>query len=404
MISKRKVFLTLLISPFLSLSAQNDYARNQDDTSLIRAGFESREAIEMIALCNSYTFLDLYDSDAEIIPEHYKKLFTSPSNALDNTFQVYQKDQIAVINFRGSTTHPASWIENLYSAMIPAKGKMTIGNIEHHYVFAEDDRASVHTGYALALLIKSAELISQIGKLNEQGIYDIFLTGHSQGGSLATMAHAFFTHLPDSVISSSNVFKTYVFGSPMCGNNIFAEDYNELYAKSGFSFRIANHADIITKMPLKYNSENHFSAENIFGWVTGTKQFDLKQLGIDLIVSQFSRGISGYINKSNTMIRKLLSLYMGNIEIPAYVSDINFSETGNLIEIGPFPYPHIELDSSNVHPSEIHQFKKTETGTYVRSEPGFFQHKPYNYYVAMLQLYSEPAYRKLKVKVLPENL
>jgi hypothetical protein len=281
---------------------------------------------------------------------------------------------------------------------------MTIGNTEHYYVFAEDERASVHTGYALALLIKSSELINQIGKLNELGIYDIFLTGHSQGGSLATMAHAFFTHLPDTVISSSNVFKTYVFGSPMCGNNYFAEEYNELFAKTGYSFRITNSADIITKLPLRYSNESIFSADNIFGWVTGAKEFDFKQLGLDLILSQFSRGISGYINKSNTMIRKLLSLYMGKIEIPAYVTDINFSETGNLIEIGPFPYPHIELDSSMVSPAEIHQFKRTETGTDVRNEPGFFQHKPYNYYVGMLQLYAEPSYHKLKVKVLPENL
>ena len=63
-----KKILTLLLSSFLTsvVSAQHV------------AGFQAQEARDLIQVCNSFTYLDLYGSDASIIPADTKK-FILPS-------------------------------------------------------------------------------------------------------------------------------------------------------------------------------------------------------------------------------------------------------------------------------------------------------------------------------------
>ena len=64
----------------------------------------TNEAKNMAAIINSFTFLELYKSDKNIIPEGYKKRFTSGIFGMDNKYQIYQTTTKAVINLRGSTT------------------------------------------------------------------------------------------------------------------------------------------------------------------------------------------------------------------------------------------------------------------------------------------------------------
>ena len=78
-------------------------------------GFDNEEVKACIAICNSYTFQDLYESDHNILPKSYHKIYTSEVVGLDNMFQVYKKDKVGVISFRGSTSKFASWVENMFS-------------------------------------------------------------------------------------------------------------------------------------------------------------------------------------------------------------------------------------------------------------------------------------------------
>ncbi|MEZ5068263.1 MAG: hypothetical protein R2847_07085 [Bacteroidia bacterium] len=84
-------------------------------------GFNKEEMRDMIAICNSFTFIDLYKSDEAIIPR-VNKVYTSGVFGMDNRYQVYKNGNVAVINFRGSTAKQVSWLENIYASMIPAKG------------------------------------------------------------------------------------------------------------------------------------------------------------------------------------------------------------------------------------------------------------------------------------------
>jgi hypothetical protein len=64
--------------------------------------FDKEEALDMIALCNSFSFIELYNSDSMIIPKGYEKIYTSGVLGMENKYQVYKKGKIAVICFRGS--------------------------------------------------------------------------------------------------------------------------------------------------------------------------------------------------------------------------------------------------------------------------------------------------------------
>lgn len=370
----------------------------------LREGFEPNEAKALIAICNSYTFLDLYGSDTSIIPNEYHKVYTSEVIGMDNRFQVYENGLTGVISFRGSTANTSSWIENFYSAMIPAAGTMKINDQDRPYVFAKDTSAAVHSGYALATVLLSSAIIKQIKILNGKGIYHIIITGHSQGGSLAQMVRAYLENLPEGVISSKNVFKTYAFASPMCGNKTFAIEYNYRYKETNMSYTIINPADLVPQMPMPYKAEElTIDQEFIVDWIFGRETFDPNDL-LGLAIKKMEPALKNYIYSSNQLIEKFISVAYVSIDLPDYVKGINYYQTGAIRKLEPFPYPEIEVDTTGMNEQELEELVLKEDGKYYKKEPSFFQHKPYNYYVAILREYFSRDYRELERLYLPENL
>eukprot|EP00871_Galdieria_phlegrea_P000331 jgi/Galph1/1299/GphlegSOOS_G6073.1 len=75
----------------------------------------------------------------------------------------------------------------------------------------------------------------------------IYMTGHSLGGALATLAagELAFRHRDWNI-------HMYNFGSPRVGNAEFANQYNQLVPHS---FRIVNDTDIIARIPRSHNFE-----------------------------------------------------------------------------------------------------------------------------------------------------
>ena len=389
----RKLILILSLLSSTSIFAQ------------LREGFDPDEAKALIAMCNSYTFLELYGSDSSIIPNGYQKTYTSEAAVLDNMFQVYTNDKIGVINFRGSTSKFSSWVENIYSAMIPANGVIYIDTYKFPYSFAKDTSATVHSGYALALVIFSPILLDQIQKLNDNGIYDILITGHSQGGALANLCRAYLENLPEEKLSSKNKFKSYAFANPMIGNKNFADEFHERYCETNMSYSIINPADLVPKMPIHYQEEGRLmSFQHLQDVVFGKETMDIRKLGLDYVMRKFEIGLTNYINFSNELIEKLISNSYTSIVMPEYTKDINYYQTGNIRELEPFPYPKILIDTTQVSKEELEKLNPDKDGKYYRKEPSFFQHRPYNYYVAILKEYFSKEFKELDPICLPENL
>lgn len=370
---------------------------------------DMKEAKEMLAICNSFTFLDLYNSDKEIIPGGYKKTYTSGTLGMDNKYQIYQNKKKAVINLRGSTAKKISWMENIYSSMISANGFIVLPEDTFFYKFASDTSASVHAGYALGVAFLAKGLISAIKSLNYDGIYNITLTGHSQGGSLAILIRAYLENLPKGTIDSKNQFKTFAFAHPRVGNKEFVAEYAN-YCKSNTNYSIVNTADFIPKMPLSIAEQETNSLQSIASLFFDKSSPSLKEIIGNKLGNMYENSISNYMKSSSESIHKNISKELGTIEMPPYKNEINYADMNNRIELNKFEYPKILKDSSILkNDSLMVIYSRDDEGNFednsvYKNEASFFQHKPYNYYVGFLKEFYPEEYKLLKMKYLPENL
>ncbi|HXD92006.1 MAG TPA: hypothetical protein VNX01_02270 [Bacteroidia bacterium] len=372
-------------------------------------GYNKAEVKDMIQLCNSFTFLELYDDDASILPPQYKKEYSSGIYGMDNKYQIYIKDKIAIINLRGSTDQKISWLENIYFAMIPAKGVITISGDKFHYCFAQDVNASVHAGYALGIAYMHNDIVYHINNLNKDGIYDFIITGHSQGGALANMLRAYLENLPPDQISKKNKYKTYAFAPPMVGNKVFINEYKNRYCTNNSSFNIINPADPVPDLPLSYNDTNYVEA-NLKKVLFNRESFSLKDLVTDGAANLLESKIVKIASILGTSTSGQISNDLGQVTLPHYTSDVNYHRIGNQVDIQSAIFPKVLKDSTILkNDSLMRVYKKGADGYFVNKdlyikEPWIYQHKPYNYYVTILKMYFPADYKALKIKYLPENV
>ncbi len=369
--------------------------------------FNREEARDMIALCNSFSFMELYGTDTTIIPKCYIKTYTSEALGMDNIFQIYKKDNIAVINLRGSTAKKISWMENIYSAMIPAKGVIKIQDEKFKYIFAKDNLAAVHAGYALAMAFLEKDLLINIKNLNEEGIFDFLITGHSQGGALANMLLAYLNNLPENKLSSKNSFKCYAFAAPMIGNKAFTEEYNERFCKTNISFNFVNPADLVPALPLSYKESSSFSQgvmSLLFDEASLAEKFK------DGAFLLFDKNLGNTVRRLSTSVAKQISNEVGTVTMPPFVEDINYYKLANRIEIFKSVYPKILKDSTILqNDSLMATYPRASNGHFInkelyKKEPMVYQHKTYNYYTSFLLKFLPEEYDLLDRKYLKENL
>ncbi|PIB35591.1 hypothetical protein BFP72_09395 [Reichenbachiella sp. 5M10] len=376
----------------------------------MKPGFAPDEARDLVALCNSFGFLEMYDSDADIIPVGYQRVFSSGVFGMDNMYQVYIKGQTGVINFRGSTDDQKSWLANFTSAMIPAQGEMMLRDRVFAYHMSEDTTAAIHSGYAVGLGFLQESLLGQVQALNARGIYDIYITGHSQGGALAILTMAYLHGLPEATLSSQNRFKTYAFANPMVGNKSFSIDYNRRFADTGWSFSVVNLADPVPKLPVSYMEEKALSRQGISSLLGAEEGFDTGELLKSAFLQTFERKATQYLQSFSSHANQRIAKDLGEVILPPYVDDINYYVTGVRKELYPFEYPKILRDSTILeNDSLMAVLPRDKQGYFVdeslyQKSPTFYQHKPHNYYVAVLKAYFPEDYQTLSVKCLPENL
>jgi hypothetical protein len=380
----------------------------------LEEGYSKKEVCDMIALCNSFSFQELFNSDAEIIPPEYKRIYTSPVLGMDNKYQIYRNGMVAVINIRGSTAKKLSWLENFYSSMIPAKGKIVVNGKANEYCFSKEKNAAVHCGYALAIVIMSNDILPQIGKLNKQGLHTFIITGHSQGGALSHMLRAYLENLGPNKISKKNVYKTYAFACPMIGNKEFVTDYNAKYCATKSSYTIINPSDVVTLFPITYKDGTYVTSDDLKTLLFKTDSFSFSGFAFNLAVNFFEKHIAKTVNYMGNSLSKEISKDIGKVELPKPLENIGYHRMSNVIEIAAAEYPKILKDSTILkNDSLMKTFKRDAEGNFLKNElyekeSMFYQHKPYNYYKTILKMYYPEKYKGLKrkfinVPVNPEN-
>lgn len=207
------------------------------------------------------------------IPADWSAIFTSPDmGAFDNRWQLWQRsgaNEYAVV-IRGTVDKPGSVIEDLLSVMIPASGILPVGSVGLPYKLADDPKAAVHLGFTLGLCILLYDPANGIlTKLRELPTGSaLFITGHSQGASTATLCRSFLRYSP--LLAAKNFsYKTYLFAQAKPGNDHYGWDFERVTSNLDTGFRVSNNQDWVPQFPLTLQTLGSMNEPNPLDYITG---------------------------------------------------------------------------------------------------------------------------------------
>lgn len=132
-------------------------------------------------------------------------------------------DKLVILSFRG--TEPGNlrdWMTSVNMTMVEGYG------------------GRVHRGFSRALEDIWSDIVKQINLFHDKN-QPIFLTGHSLGGSLASMTAVRLGDKYEKYIRG-----LYTYGSPRVGDRGFVNNYDKLF--SSRTFRFINHRDVVTRL------------------------------------------------------------------------------------------------------------------------------------------------------------
>lgn len=232
----------------------------------LKPGFDPEEFVRAF-VCNYY----YKDSGRDLFPPsaQYKREYRSAVMGLDNQWDMWDAgfEYAPVISLRGTTRNPVSWVENFYSAMIPAIGKLDTGGSaapSFTYRLAGDSAAMVHVGWTLALSYIGPDVLRHIHEKYAAGHREFIIVGHSQGGALAYLLRSWLHYESmQGRAPADMLFKVYTSAAPKPGNTYYAYDYENLTA-GGWSWQIVNAADWVPETPVSVQTVNDLNYINPF--------------------------------------------------------------------------------------------------------------------------------------------
>ncbi|MBI3800854.1 MAG: lipase family protein [Deltaproteobacteria bacterium] len=115
----------------------------------------------------------------------------------------------------------------------------------------------VHSGFARALGYVWHDVEGAVHQWRDHN-QTLWLTGHSLGAALATLAAASL-RLRDAAQIVNGV---YTFGQPRVGSQRFAQNFNS--ALKGQAFRFVNNNDVVTRVPLSSQDYSHVGTLRYF--------------------------------------------------------------------------------------------------------------------------------------------
>jgi triacylglycerol lipase len=141
-------------------------------------------------------------------------------------------DDLIVVVFRG-TENELDWRSNVRATWVVLQGGVR-----------------VHRGFFQAYWPIRERLFATVEKLLKVKPRPVYITGHSLGGALATMATAELANHPEQNLSDS-IAACYTFGSPRVGDRSFDE-----YVKVPL-YRVTNGVDLVPAVPFAFLGYRH---------------------------------------------------------------------------------------------------------------------------------------------------
>ena len=309
---------------------------------VLKSGFDKSEYTETLKINHkAHIALDKWDENKTIPdPKDFKFVYRSPVVAFDNIWDlwVHNEKPIALIAVQGSIQTEASFLANLYAAMIPAKGELQLDkDFRFKYKLADHPNAAVQVGWFVAMAYLSKTIETKIDSCYKAGIKDFILTGHSQGGGITFMLNAYLENLKlDNKLPQDIRFKTYCSAAPKPGNLFFAYDYERI-TDGGWAFNVVNTADWVPDVPFSVQTVDDFTAVNPFNNAKSIikKQKFPTNIALTRVYNQLSKpskkAQKKYEKYLGEMVSQLVKKHIPNFNTPEYYKSNYYVRTGNTI-------------------------------------------------------------------------
>lgn len=376
----------------------------------LEKGFDINEAKDMLDLCINLNGNGMKEGDGEICPDslepaHWDLVFDSyikkdkeikpcskkydkvsgfgPYSNRWKLWRYKDKKDVYAIVIRGTVGDVASIKEDFLATSldgtcinIPYRGtnhdfvkssfnnsipdsNILVPTLEKRGVcfkLAATPGSEVHAGfcYGLAVIMfdKNRGILKQLSKLPANS--QIYITGHSQGAALATLAHAFLYYAENEggpsgrrFLDKNFSFKSYVFAQPKPGNWQFAMDYAENIGNKGLSYTINNVYDGVPQVPLSIQHINN-AIESVS---SGHPIIYFFMKSIDSIKRFFSSSINSYFSNKDIISKDFDEKnYVHKIKDLGKSGDtLNYMPVGNIIAVKPSKNPPLNGDVLREH-------------------------------------------------------
>lgn len=309
---------------------------------VLKPGFDKAEYIETLKINHKvHIALDKWQEIKTVPdPQEFNFVYRSPVVAFDNIWDlwIHSEKPVALISVQGSVQTEASFLANLYAAMIPARGELQLDNdFLFKYKLADSPNAAVQVGWFVAMAYLSKTIVSKIDSCYKTGIKDFILTGHSQGGGITFMLNAYLENLKsDNKLPQDIRFKTYCSAGPKPGNLFFAYDYEKM-TEGGWAYNVVNTADWVPDVPFSVQTVDDFTVVNPF---RGAKAMIKKQkfpanIALKRVYNQLSKpsqkAQKNYEKYLGKMVSKAVKKQIPNFKTPEYYKSNYYVRTGNTI-------------------------------------------------------------------------
>lgn len=313
---------------------------------VLNPGFSKSEYLEMLKI-NQLAHIDTnkWDENNPLpIPNHYNFVYRSNVIAFDNIWDlwIHKNQPIATIAIRGSVATAASFMANLYAAMIPAQGSIKLSDsFTFNYKLADDPHAAVQVGWFVSMAFLSKTILPKIDSCYHAGIKDFIITGHSQGGGIAFLLTAYLRHLQlDRKLPEDIQFKTYCSAGPKPGNLFFAYDYENITAP-GWAYNVVNAADWVPDVPFSVQTVNDFTNVNPFRHAKAMikKQKFPNNIALKIVYNKLSRPSKkaqrNYEKYLGKMVSRAVKKQILGAQTPQFYHSNYYVRTGNTIVLMP---------------------------------------------------------------------
>ncbi|HUQ97004.1 MAG TPA: hypothetical protein VM010_05015 [Chitinophagaceae bacterium] len=334
------------------------------NAQILTPGFDAAEYLELLSV-SSRQGDSVLKNDNTPAPQQYKQVYRSPVVGLDNRWDLWLRTdkKVAVISIRGTTASPVSWLENFYSAMIPASGQLQLADSTiFPYRFAADEKATVHAGWSIGLAHLAPTIEAQILKWHAKGVTNFYIMGHSQGGAIAFLLRSYlFYKIKAGGLPADLRFKTYCSAAPKPGNLYYAYDY-EYLNREGWSYTVVNALDWVPETPFSIQQVTDVNSLNPFVGIDAV----LKKQNV--FVRTYMRHVYGKLRRSTGKAARTYTNYLGTkmfkmvrktlpqLRQPAYAPGMNYMRAGVPIVLQPDEAYLKKFNAGNPHGVFYHHF------------------------------------------------